>query len=133
MTTDTSQHRNGAVKTPPSIEDFFLVSEKMTPNVMIEMITTSTNPQEYIPRSVVSKREAAALQRIIIQFGIWKKREVDVGTLVWNKLAYNIAVDGQGRKDAIEMFTGMGKRFADGLRNIGSPSDGVEGTGRGRR
>ena len=70
MTTDTSQHRNGKVQTPPSIEDFFLVSEKMTPNVMIEMITTSTNPQEYIPRSVVSKREAAALQRIIIQFGI---------------------------------------------------------------
>ena len=56
--------------------------------------------------------------------------------LVWNKLAYNIAVEGQGRKDAIEMFTGMGKRFADGLRNMGrSPMDGVEGNsnGRGRR
>ena len=111
------QQRNG--KVPPSIEDLLLVSEKNSPNIMLEMITTSTNPQEFIPRSHISKREAAALQRIHILFSVWKKREVDIGQIVWNKLAYSIAEEGRGRNQAVEMLTGLGKRAADGLRGIG--------------
>lgn len=120
MTTQNgTQPKPTGSKVPPSIEDLFLVSEKTTPNIMLEMITTSTNPQEFIPRSHISKREAAALQRIHILFSVWKKREVDIGQIVWNKLAYSIAEEGRGRNQAVEMLTGMGKRAAEGLRGIG--------------
>lgn len=122
MTTERAGEieRNGAKpKVPPSVENFFLVSEKGTPNIMMEMITTSTNPQEFIPRSYLSKRDSAALQRITVLFSVWKKREVDVGHLVWNKMAYSIAEEGRGRKDAVSMFTGMSQRIVEGFRNMG--------------
>ena len=118
MTTQngTSQQKS---KVPPSIEDLFLVSEKSAPNIMMEMITTSTNPQEFIPRSHIDKRTAAALQRIHIQFSVWKKRDVDVGQIVWNVLAYSIAEDGRGRNQAVQMLTGMKERMAAGFAGIG--------------
>ncbi|MCY3543803.1 MAG: hypothetical protein OXH22_07165 [Chloroflexi bacterium] len=135
MTTQNGASRNGVTKTPPSIEDLFLVSEKASPNVIIEMITTSTNPQEYIPRSHVSARQAAALQRIHILFSVWKKREVNIGQVVWNNLAYTIAEDGRGRSQAVSMLSGMRERVAAGLAGIGRGRDNnmLDGTGGGKR
>ena len=134
MTTQNGTSERAA-KVPPSIEDLFLVSEKSAPNIMIEMITTSTNPQEFIPRSHISKREAAALQRIHILFSVWKKREVDIGQIVWNKLAYSIAEEGRGRNQAVQMLTGMKDRLLDGLRGVGRGRQDnlLDGTGGGRR
>ena len=134
MTTETQNNRNGSKpSTPPSIEDFFMISDKANPNVLIEMMTTSTNPQEYIPRANLSRRDAAAIQRIIILFSIWKKREVNIGEIVWNRLAYSIAEEGRGRSDVISMFTGMGKRVMDGLRGVGRGRQDFDGTNSGGR
>ena len=133
MTTQNGASQNG-VKMPPSIEDLFLVSEKQAPNIMLEMITTSTNAQEFIPRSHLTKREAAALQRISIMFSVWKKREVNIGQIVWNKMAYSIAEEGRGRGQAVDMFTGMSKRIAAGWNGIGRRGNGdMDGTGSGGR
>ena len=83
------------------------------------MITTSINPQEYIPRSHISKRQAAALQRLIVMVEIWTKREVDFGLIVWNNLAYSIATDGLGRSQAVDMYGGLGNRIKEGFMGLG--------------
>ena len=118
----TSENNGARPKAPPSLEDLFLHSDKGAPNILQEMITTSINPQEFIPRSNVDKREAAAIQRMIIEFSLWNGREIDIGQMVWNRLAYSIATDGLGRRQTVQMYGGVAARVKEGWQGIGGNS-----------
>ena len=129
--------QNGAVQTnghkpstPPSLEDFWMQSEARPPNIIEEMITTSLDPQEYIPRAAVNKREASAIQRFTIASELWTKRRTDIGLMVWSRLAYSIGTDGLGREQAVRMYSGLSDRLREGWQGIGQ---GFGETSRGKR
>ena len=79
----------------PSIEDLFLVSEKTNPNVVLEMITTSSKAEQFIPRSHLTRSEALSLQRLQIMWSVWHDRKVDMPSIIWNRMAYSIAEEGR--------------------------------------
>ena len=116
---------NGAnPKTPPSLEDFFLLAEKGNPNILLEFITSSVNAQEFIPRAILTKRQAAALQRFSTSTKIFKEGAADVGMIVWQFLVYSISIDGRARQQVAEMYSGLGSRIREQFMGIGQSGPG---------
>lgn len=118
---DFGANTNGASpKSPPSLEDYWLRTEEGAPNILIEMMTTALESQKFIPRAIVSPREAAALQRFSNSVQIWKNRTVDPGMIVWTKLAYSIAIQGRGRQQVVDMYGGLSGRIREGFMGMGN-------------
>ena len=98
---------NGASgQAPPGLEDFWLGSDRESPNIIREMLTTSVDPKEFIPRSKLTKRDIAAIQRMEIKHKLWRDHEYDFEDVIWKKLAYSIAEGGYGREQAVKMYAG---------------------------
>ena len=71
-----------------------------------EMMTTSTNVAESIPRSRISKTEAGIRLRIRAKLNLIKNHEANVEQLLWYQDAYTIAEGGRGRQEAVDMIIG---------------------------
>tara|TARA_Y100000310_G_scaffold340407_2_gene436088 strand:+ start:223 stop:558 length:336 start_codon:yes stop_codon:yes gene_type:complete len=72
-----------------------------------DMITTSTNVAESIPRSRISKKEAAGQLRIRSKLNLVKNHQANVEQVLWFQNAYTIAEGGQGRREAVDMIIGQ--------------------------
>lgn len=91
---------------PPGLEDFFVHNDKGTPNIIREMTTTSTDPKEFYPRSIIDRNERASILRMYARQQLWEERKFDVSELIWQNLAMSIAIDGKGREQAVQMYVG---------------------------
>lgn len=115
---------------PPGLEDFFIHKDGGSPNIIREMTTTSTDPKEYIPRSIMDRNERAQTLRMYARHMLWEERSFDITELIWLNLACSIAIDGRGRKDAVEMYIGGAHRRGDddgtGMMSKGRDANGNE-------
>jgi hypothetical protein len=76
------------------------------PDHIRDMITTSTDWAQSIPRSRISKKEASVRIRIWAKLNLVSQHEADVEKLLWLKDAMSIAEDGKGRAEAVDMIIG---------------------------
>ena len=103
----------------PGVGDLLLQMGGARPDHIRDMITTSTNVAESIPRARISRRDAKQRLRIRAKLNFVKNHEANVELLMWFEDAYSIAQDGEGRKEAVDMIIGtaMGMLRQGRLRN----------------
>ena len=102
---DTSEqpHKGGR----PSISDMLIQPSRGQFDVVHAMTSTSYEPHEFVPRSVVTAQEAARYCRMLVEEEMLELGAVDLRNIMWWKLCFSIATNGRGREDAVMMHTGQ--------------------------
>ena len=89
----------------PSVGDMFFMPERTRRDIVHELITTSTEVEEFISRSWLSKDESADIQAMYLLDDLWQNRQFNLEDVIWRKLAFSLAEEGRARRQAVQAIT----------------------------
>ncbi len=100
------------------------------PNNHILLIQGSEEPKEFLARGRLSKQEIADVMLMIADYTAVYNGHTDIMSLIAWKFNASVGIDGQGRKEFVQVETsgrmaqlrGWAGRQADRFRNSGAPN-----------
>ena len=91
-----------------------LLNARGSYNPVKDMVTTSNDPAEYVPQAILTMPELKRNVRIMGEMDYVLGGSTDMDLMMWYLYAGSIAVEGQGRRDAVMMVTGGGRGMIGG-------------------
>lgn len=116
---DTAQSNGASGGATPSLQDVVVQNMLANPSIVRDLITTSTNPQDYVPQSIMSRHEQALIMRILMKENLIETGNPDVESIIWFKMASSIAINGLARMQIVNVLGGSGGVIARARDRVG--------------
>ena len=84
-----------------------------------ELVTASTKPEEYMPRTVITEKDWKRKKRIIANSHYRKYGRINIEYLTWLDLIIAPAFDGRAREELVEVSIGVRDLARQGMQMVG--------------
>ncbi len=99
----------------PGLESMFTTTGGGYFNAAKILVEGSTKPEEYLARTNISEKEWKRKKRIIANLNYRRDGKIDMERLVWMDLVIAPAIDGEARRQLVEVT--VGQRLQDMARS----------------
>lgn len=96
----------------PALGDVMIQAAARNPNLLMELITTSTKPEEFIPQAFLTQGELNRDVRIMRGRNAWLQGTSKMEDLMWMGYAGSLAVDARARGHLTSLMGGGDGRIA---------------------
>lgn len=91
----------------PAIEDLFATRGAPIFNTVRELLTASTKPEEFLPRTVITLQDWKRKKRLLAKRSHVETGRTDMRLVLWYDFIIAPAIDGRAREEAVEVAIGQ--------------------------